>query len=105
LSTFAEIAAKANEARTQTPRDLLHAGLALRFIEELADKMAYLDPPDPHPLDPHLVDRVAKALWWANRAAWESPKHWEWEQVTGETRDRHRRMARAALAAMGKETG
>jgi hypothetical protein len=58
-----------------------------------------LDPPDLH-----AVDRVAMAIWQADRAAWETPKHWEWEEITPQARDRCRRMARAALAAMGKET-
>jgi hypothetical protein len=104
LSTFAEIAKRARSMGVGQLNDHevvldTETNMIGELIAQLADKMAHLDPPDPY-----VVDRVAMAIWQADRAAWETPKHWEWEEITPEARDRCRRMARAALAAMGKET-
>ena len=50
-------------------------------------------------MDPD-VEKVAEAIWAADREKWESPKHWTWNQVTPTRRDTYRRMAQAAIDAL-----
>lgn len=48
-------------------------------------------------------DRVAEAIWEADRPEWASPKSWLWAEVNDTHRRVYRRMADAAIAAMGLE--